>query len=53
MQVGAEQLDALDIVPLVELLVDGVGAVGRATHRQKQHVLARRLLEAEGHGDAI
>lgn len=51
-QVSTEQLDALDVVALVELLVDGVSAVGRAAHGEEQDVLASSLLKGEGNGNA-
>lgn len=50
-QVGAEELSALDVVALVELLVDRVGGVGAAAHGQEKHVLAGGSLECEGDGD--
>lgn len=52
-QVRAKQLDAFDIVLLVELLVDGVSAVGRAAHGEQENVLAGSLLKGEGNGDTI
>lgn len=51
-QVSAQELNAFDVVLLVELLVDGVSAVGGATHGQQQHILARGLLKGESDGDA-
>lgn len=51
MQIGAQQLDTLNVVPLVQLLVDRVGAVGGAAHGQQQDVLARGLLKGQGDGD--
>ena len=52
-QVRAKQLRALDVVPAVELLVDGVRGVGGAAHGEQEDVLARGLLEGDGHGDAV
>ena len=51
MQVGTQELDALNVVLLVELLVDGVGTVGGATHGKEKDVLASGLLEGQGDGD--
>lgn len=51
-QVGTQQLDALNVVALVELLVDRVRAVGRAAHGKQQNVLARGLLKGQGNRNA-
>ena len=51
MQVSAEELSALNVVALVELLVDRVRGVGAAAHGQEKHVLASGSLECEGDGD--
>mgnify|MGYP005988134947 CR=1 FL=1 len=50
-EVGSQQLNTLNVVALVELLVDGMGTVGGATHGQQQDVLAGSLLEGQGDGD--
>ena len=51
MKIGSQQLNTLDVVALVQLLVDGVGAVSRATHGQQQDILASSLLKSQGNGD--
>ena len=50
-EVGGLELGALDVVALVDLLVLGVRAVVARAHREQDHVLAGRLLEAQGHRD--
>jgi hypothetical protein len=45
MQISAQELDALDIIHLVKLLVDGVCRVGGAAHGEEEDILASRLLE--------
>lgn len=50
-EVSSQQLNALNVVALVELLVDRVSTVSRATHRQEQDVLSSSLLECQGNGD--
>jgi hypothetical protein len=52
-EVGTKKLDALDVVLPVQLLVYGVGAVGRAAHRQQKHVLASGLLKSQGNRDTV
>lgn len=52
-EVGSQQLDALDIVALIQLLVDGVSTIGGAAHGQQQHILASSLLEREGNRDTV
>lgn len=53
MQIGAQQLGALDVVPPVELLVDGMRGVGGAAHGEQEDVFAGGLLEGDGYGDAV
>ncbi len=53
MQVSSKQLDTLNVVVLVELLVDRVGTVGRASHGEQEDILASRLFEGKGNGDTI
>ena len=48
-EVGAEQLGALDVVSLVDLLVLGVRPVVARPHRQQYHVLPSRLLQGQRH----
>ena len=50
-EVCAEELGALDVVPDVDLLVLRVGAVVARAHRQQDDVLARRLLQGQRHRD--
>lgn len=50
-EVGTEQLGALNVVGTVQLLVDGVGTIGRATHGQQEDVLVKGILEGQGDGD--
>ena len=51
MQIRSQQLCAFDVVPSVQLLIDAVRRVCRATHWQQKDVLARRLLKGQRHGD--
>lgn len=51
MEVCAEQLGSFNVVAGVELLVDGVGHIGRAAHGQEKNVLAGGLLEGKGDWD--
>lgn len=51
MKVSAQKLDPFNVVPLVQLLVDGVSTVCRATHWQEEDVLSSGLFEREGDGD--
>lgn len=53
MQISAQQLRTLDVVPAVELLVDGMRGVGGAAHGEQEDVFARGLLKGYGYGDAI
>jgi len=53
MQVRAEELDALDVILLVQLLINGVRSVGGAAHWEEEDVLPRGLFEGQGHGDAV
>ena len=50
-EVSAEELNTLDIIPLVQLLVDRMSTVSGATHWKEENVLSRRLFESEGHRD--
>lgn len=50
-EVGTEQLGALDVVRAVQLLVDGMGAIGGTTHGQQEDVLVEGILEGQGDGD--
>lgn len=50
-EVGTEQLGALDVVGAVQLLVNRVSAIGRATHGQQEDVLVEGILEGQGDGD--
>lgn len=52
-QVSTQHLNALNVVTLVKLLVDGVGTVCGASHGQQQDVLAGSLLESKSDGDTI
>lgn len=45
------QLCALDVVPLLNLFVLRVRAVVCAAHGEEEDVLARRLLQGQGHRD--
>ena len=51
-QICAQQFDALNVVPLIELLIDGVGCVSRASHREKQNVLPGGLFESQSDRNA-
>ena len=51
MEVCAEQLGALDVVALVDLLVLRVRAVVARAHRQQDHVLPSGLLQSQRHRD--
>lgn len=46
-QICAQQFSSLNVVSPIQLLVDGVGGIGGATHRKKQDVLAGGLLESQ------
>lgn len=52
-EVSAQQLSSLDIVPPIQLLVDGVSGIGRAAHRKQQDVLAGGLLESQCNRNAV
>lgn len=52
MQVRTKQLDSLNVVAAVELLVDGVRSIGRATHWQQKNILASCLLESKSDWNA-
>ena len=49
MQIASKQLNALNIVPPIQLLIDGVSSISTASHRQKQNILTSRLLKGERH----
>lgn len=53
MQVSAEQLGSLNVVPAVKLLVHGVSGVSGAAHGKKENVLSGGLLEGQSYGNAI
>lgn len=45
MQISAQELDAFNIISLVQLFVDGVCGVGGAAHWEEEDVLAGCLLK--------
>ena len=51
MQIRAQQLRALDIIPSIQFLINTVCRIRATPHRQQQDILARRLLERDSHGD--
>ena len=53
MQIRAQQLRPLNIIPPIQFFVNGMCAVGGGAHGQEKDVFARRLLECDGDGDAV
>ena len=49
--ISAEELGALDVISLVNLLVLGMRPVVARSHRQEYYVLPRRLLQGQGDRD--
>ena len=50
-QISGQDLAALDKVPLVDLLVLGVGPVVAGSHREVEDALLRRLLKRQSDGN--
>lgn len=51
-QIRAKQLHPLNVIPLVQLLIDGMGGISRASHGEKQDILAGSLFKSQSNGDA-
>lgn len=51
MQIRTQQLRPLHVIPPIQLLIHTVRRIRAAPHRQQQHILPRRPLKRQRHGD--
>lgn len=52
MQIRAKQLHSLNVIPLVQLFIDGMGGISRASHGEEQDILAGSLFKGQSNRDA-